>query len=140
MDATLWAKVHGAVTHFPIALSIVSVASDVAASCFRGRPIGDELRAAGKFSLWIAALASVPAVVSGLVMTRGEVLGHDLLRMHHAFVWPAFALLIASATWRLLAGRSATPRSLRWHRVAVAVAAGLTAAAGAFGGEMLLAR
>jgi phosphoglycerol transferase MdoB-like AlkP superfamily enzyme len=102
--------------------------------------VRDELLAASRFTWWIAALASLPAVASGLVMTRGRLLGHDLLRLHHLFVWPAFALLIASAAWRLFVGRAAPPRALGWYRATVFLVAGLTAAAGAFGGEMALAR
>jgi uncharacterized membrane protein len=123
MDPHLWDKIHGAVTHFPIALSLASVALEVAGCVFRGSSAREQLQVSAKFTLWIGALASVPAVASGLVMTRGRVLGHDLIRMHHLF-----------------AGRHATPRSLLWYRLSVVVAAGLTAAAGAFGGEMLLAQ
>jgi uncharacterized membrane protein len=140
VDLHLWAKLHGAATHFPIALSLASVAFEIAGWAARGRPARDELRAAAKFSLWLAAAASLPAVASGLVMTRGRLLGHDLLRMHHLLVWPAFALLIANATWRLSIGARASPRALGWYRASVVVAAGLTAAAGAWGGEMLLSR
>jgi hypothetical protein len=43
----------------------------------------------------LAALGTVPAVLSGLIMTRGVVMGHGLLRLHHLFVWPAFALIVA---------------------------------------------
>jgi uncharacterized membrane protein len=140
MDPHLWDKIHGAVTHFPIALSLASVALEVAGCMFRGSSAREQLQVSAKLTLWIGALASVPAVASGLVMTHGRVLGHDLIRMHHLFVWPAFALLIASATWRLLAGRHATPRALLGYRLVVVVAAGLTAAAGAYGGEMMLAQ
>jgi len=140
VDGNLFARMHGAVTHFPIALTLVTAAFEVAAVALRRRPVRDELLAASRFTWWIAALASLPAVASGLVMTRGSLLGHDWLRLHHLFVWPAFALLIASAAWRLFVGRAATPRALRWYRATVFLVAGLTAAAGAFGGEMALAR
>jgi uncharacterized membrane protein len=140
VDAHLLERVHGAVTHFPIALSLASVALEFAGCAFRGRTVRDELQASARITLCIGAAASVPAVASGLLMTRGRLLGHGLIRIHHLFAWPAFALLIATATWRLLVGRNATPRSLGWYRVSIVAAAGLIAATGACGGEMLLAQ
>jgi hypothetical protein len=53
---------------------------------------------------------TVPAVVSGLAMTKGVMLGHDALRYHHLFAWPAFALIIGIAAWRSLGGGSANER------------------------------
>ena len=55
-----------------------------------------DLHAAGYWTMIGSALGSVPAVFSGLLMTKGSVLGHGALRMHHLFVWPAFALIIAT--------------------------------------------
>ena len=57
-------------------------------------------------------LGSVPAVVSGLLMTKGSLLGHGALRMHHLFVWPAFALLVGLAVWRVSAGARGGPMPL----------------------------
>ncbi len=100
MDPMLWAKVHGATTHFPFALVLCSAGCDLAGFVFAGRPAERDLHAAGYWTLLAGALGSVPAIFSGLVMTRGSVLGHGALRWHHLFVWPAFALLIALAVWR----------------------------------------
>ena len=105
MDTTLWTKVHGATTHFPLALALGSGALDAAGFVLAGRPVARELHAAGYWMMLLGALGSGPAVFSGLSMTKGSVLGHGALRMHHLFVWPAFALLVALATWRVLEGR-----------------------------------
>src|SRR5476651_2455628 len=102
MDTTIWAKAHGATTHFPFALTLCSGALDAAGFALAGRPIVRELHAAGYWTLLLGALGSVPAVWSGLLMTKGSVLGHGALRMHHLFVWPAFALLVGLATWRVM--------------------------------------
>lgn len=140
MEATLWSKVHGAAVHFPLALALGSGACDAAALLLRDRPVARDLRVTAGWSLVIAAAGSVPAVVSGLVLTRGGLLGHGALRMHHLFVWPAFALLMLLGTWRLLTGPASEHRSPLVYLAAVAGLGGLMAAAGYWGGEMILAR
>ena len=97
MDPTIWAKAHGATTHFPLALALSSVAFDAAGFALARKPVGSDLRAAGYWTMIFGAMGTVPAVLSGLMMTKGTVMGHDALRLHHLFVWPAFALLIGLA-------------------------------------------
>lgn len=139
MDPTVWPKVHGAAVHFPIALALGSSAVDFAALLLGARRGAHELRLAGRWMLIGGALGSVPAVVSGLMLTQGGVLGHGALRMHHLFVWPAFALLVALATWRLIVGETISRRAFAGYLVVAALAAGLIAAAGYWGGELLIA-
>ena len=139
MDTSLWAKAHGATTHFPIALALVSAVCDGAGLIAGGRPVARELQAAGRWTMVAGALGSVGAVASGLLLTKGSVLGHDTLRMHHLFVWPAFTLLVALATWRLAAGRAPTRRALAAYLTVTVVMAGLVAAAGYYGGETIVA-
>jgi hypothetical protein len=141
MDSNLWAKAHGATTHFPLALALCSAACDAASVALERRPISSGLRAAGYWTMILGALGTVPAVLSGLLMTKGTVLGHDALRLHHLFVWPAFALLIALGMWRALQGQSATPRRVfAGYLVLASVAAGLMTTAAYWGGEMMLTR
>jgi uncharacterized membrane protein len=140
MDPTIWAKAHGATTHFPLALALCSVACDAAGLALARKPVGGDLRAAGYWTMILGAIGTVPAVLSGLLMTKGSVLGHGALRLHHLFVWPAFALLIALGTWRALQGRDVNQRSLAGYLILAAVAAGLMPAAAYWGGEMMIAR
>jgi uncharacterized membrane protein len=140
MDSALWAKAHGATTHFPLALALCSGGFDGAGFALAGRPIVRDLHAAGYWTMLGAALGSGPAVFSGLLMTRGSLLGHGALRMHHLFVWPAFALLVALATWRGRMGRRATRPVFAGYLIGVSIAAGLMLTAGYWGGEMLIAR
>jgi uncharacterized membrane protein len=141
MDSNLWAKAHGATTHFPLALALCSAACDAAGFALAPKPIAGDLRAAGYWTMILGALGTVPAVASGLLMTKGTVLGHDSLRLHHLFVWPAFALLVALGTWRALQGRSATPRGVfAGYLILACMAAGLMSAAAYWGGEMMIAR
>ena len=139
MNSTLWAKAHGAATHLPLALIATSVALDGAALALGPRTLARELRHAGFWTMQLGALGAVGAVFSGLFLSKGEVLGHGALRLHHIFVWPAFALAIALALWRAVLRDQVAPR---WFAVYVggsAVAAGLMLGAGYWGGELLLA-
>jgi len=140
MDANFWANVHGGTTHFPIAMIFVACLCDTAALCFWHKPAAVSLRTAGKYSAIIAALGSVPAVVSGLVMTRGDMLGQDsTLRLHHLFVWPAFTLMIAVAVWRSLTREQVSRRGYAGYVGVICVLTGLIAATGYWGGELLKA-
>jgi uncharacterized membrane protein len=140
MDTAYWAKAHGAATHFPFALTLVSGVLDAAGFALAGRPVGRDLHAAGYWTMLLGAIGTVPAVASGLLMTGGSLLGHGALRLHHLFVWPAFALLVALATWRVFIGRRSTRPMFAGYLLAVALAAGLMSAAGYWGGEMMVAR
>ena len=97
------------------------------------------LHAAGYWTLLLGAAGAVPAVISGLLMTKGVLLGHDALRTHHLFAWPAFALV-----WRgdvAPAARDfATRRTLGCYLAVVGLASALVLGAGYRGGEMLLSQ
>ncbi len=140
MDGTIWPKMHGAAVHFPIALVLCSWALDACGLLWPGLADRRGLHAAGYWTLLLGALGTVPAVVSGLAMTKGVVLGHDAQRMHHLFVWPAFALIVGLAAWRSLAPEFATPRAIAAYLAVAGLAGTLVSAAGYWGGEMLLAR
>ncbi len=138
IDGNLWARVHGGATHFPFALALASGVLDLAGSLLGERPQGRDFHAAGYWTLLLGAAGSVPAVISGLMMTKGSLLGHGALRMHHLFVWPAFALLIGLATWRLLAGQR-VPVTHRFGYFAIMAGAALCLlAAGYWGGELMM--
>lgn len=133
-----WAQIHGGTTHFPFALLLCSAAFDALGFIFAGRQFVRDAHAVGYWTMIAAAAGSVGAVISGLVMTKGSVLGHGALRAHHLFVWPAFALLIGLATWRIIVGRRVTRAMLGGYIVGVFAAAALMSAAAYWGGEMML--
>lgn len=126
-------------THFPIACGPCAALADAAGLVFARKPIARHFHVFSAWLISIAALASVPAVISGLVMTKGRMLGHGALRMHHLFVWPAFGLLIAAAGWRWFSGArldespGAIYSALNW------LSAGLIVTAAYWGGEMMIA-
>jgi hypothetical protein len=140
MDGEIWAKMHGATVHFPIALVLCSGALDGLALVCPAAEARRGLHAAGYWTLLLGAAGAVPAVISGLLMTKGVLLGHDALRTHHLFAWPAFALVMGVATWRLPARDFATRRTLGCYLAVVGLASALVLGAGYWGGEMLLSQ
>jgi uncharacterized membrane protein len=138
IDPALWPKLHGASVHFPVALAMAAALFDGAGFFWPASPRKAQLHAAGYFTVILGALGTFPAVLSGLLMTRGEVLGHDALLFHHLFVWPAFAGLVGLGAWRAMVGDKASPRSFAIYVTILFVIAGLMAGAGYWGGELLL--
>ena len=141
MDTSLWVKLHGGTTHFPIALVIASVLFDLAGlvvpeNAAKSRRAG--LRAAGFYALTLGALGSFGAVFSGLVISRWQLWGRGNLAYHHAFLWPALGLLITLTVWRLVAGNRASDRAFRIYLGSAFVTAAFMGAAGYWGGELLL--
>ena len=135
----LWADLHGGFTHFPIALVLMAAACDAVAAFSWHSPESARLRDAGFYAISLAGIGSLPAVVSGLVLSKGATLGSGALRWHHLFVWPSFALIVAAAIWRVSVGKGLSRRS---HRVYVALLIGaalLVSGAGYWGGELLKA-
>src|ERR1700689_4991433 len=88
MNQTFWARMHGGATHFPIALLMVSVLFDHAAFWWRNESRGREFRAVGFYSLLTPPAPAPAAVLSGLALSRGTLLGKGMLALHHYFVWP----------------------------------------------------
>ncbi len=137
MTGETLAGLHGAAVHFPIALVLGSLALDAAAFMAPGS-VRAGLHAAGHWMIVLAAAGTLPAVASGLFLTHGTLLGHGDLRRHHLFVWPAFALIVAAATWRLQGREPASARPAAGYLASVGLAAGLVMAAGYTGGKLLL--
>jgi uncharacterized membrane protein len=140
METSLWMKMHGASTHFPIALVVASMLFDLAGCLLpdnSDRTRRGGFRTAGFYTLLLAALGAVGAVVSGLAMTHGKLWGRGELARHHAFLWPAFALLLLLSLWRLRVGNQAAERSYKVYLAVSIITAGLMGGAGYWGGELL---
>lgn len=139
IDPALWPKLHGASTHFPVALAMVATLFEglgfVLPSSSRHKA---NLHAAGYYTIILGALGTIPAVLSGLFLTKGETLGHDALLFHHLFVWPAFAMLIGLGTWRALVGDKFSRRGFAFYLAGLFLTAGLMAGVGYWGGELIL--
>jgi uncharacterized membrane protein len=133
-----WDKLHGALTHFPIALLLFCTACDFGATVFKRLPFARELQVVSFYALLVAALASVGVVVSGVALTKGDMWGRGDFGWHHRFVWPAFGLLVALAVWRLVVRDAMSRMGRCLYLLVMLLASGLVAAAGYFGGELLL--
>ena len=139
IDPALWPKLHGASTHFPVALAMVATLFDGLGYILPDASQHKKnLQAAGYYTIILGALGTFPAVLSGLFMTKGEVLGHDALLFHHLFVWPAFAGLVGLGVWRALVGDQFSQRAYGFYLLALLSTAGLMAGAGYWGGELIL--
>ncbi len=136
MDPGFWAEAHGAIVHFPIALTFFAALCDTVALPLWSRPVAGQLRTASGIALGCSALGGIGAAVSGLLMTRGDLLGHGALRLHHLFAWPALGLLVAAAAWRVLRWNSGTRGQHVVYLVVLFTLTGLVAAAGRWGGQL----
>ena len=138
MDSSFWARMHGGSTHFPIAMLLASLLFDFAGYVWKREAQSRDLHVAGYYALLLGALGSFAAVVSGLMLTRGAVMGQGMLAKHHDFLWPAYALLVGLAVWRLMVQQRAGRGAFGAYLAVTAVASGLMAAAGYWGGELLI--
>jgi uncharacterized membrane protein len=131
---------HGATTHFPIALTIASVLFDFLAILSRDESRRAGFHTAASSSIMLGAVISFGAVGSGLILSRGEIFSTGMLAAHHGFVWPAFALLIGAAVWRALVKGACSPLAFRIYFATVCLVAVLVSIAGFWGGELLVAK
>jgi len=125
-------------THFPIALLLFSALCDFASVLFGRFAFATGLRRVSLFGLAVSAAASVVAVVSGIALTKGNMWGSGELGWHHRFIWPAFGLLILLAVWRLIVRDQMSRTGFFLYLFLMFLTSGLVAAAGYFGGELVL--
>ena len=131
---------HGGATHFPIALLMVSVVFDHAAFWWREELRRRDFRVLGFYSLLIAAAASPAAVLSGIALSKGILLGTGMLALHHYFIWPAFGLLIGLAVWRLVTRERASRRACGCYLAIASITLVAMMSAGYWGGEMIIGK
>jgi len=133
-----WEQLHGAMTHFPIALLLFSALCDFASVLFGRFAFATGLRRVSLFGLAVSAAASIVAVVSGIALTKGNMWGSGELGWHHRFIWPAFGLLILLAVWRVIVRDQMSRTGFFLYLFLMFLTSGLVAAAGYFGGELVL--
>jgi len=139
MNSLFWERAHGGLTHFPIALIFVATLFDIL-SFFRDRSSKRrDFNAIGYWLIILAGIGAIGAVFSGLALSKWQVVGTGLVRLHHLFVWPSFFLILALAAWRVAARNEFSRRAFASYLIASCCACGLIGAAGFVGGEMLLA-
>ena|SRR5678815_38313 len=137
IEPSVWSKLHGAATHFPIALMIISALCDGVSFFSNDAGLRRSYRFTGTLTIVIGALGSYAAVLTGLVMTKGQIWGHATLLHHHQFIWPAFALMTGLATWRSVSSTEPSRKAAAIYLVLLILSAGLVSGAGYWGGELL---
>jgi uncharacterized membrane protein len=140
MNNVLWARMHGGATHFPIALLVVSVVFDMGALWWPDEIRRRELRAVGFYSLILAAVAAPFAVLSGIALSHGRLMGTGALLFHHLFIWPAFGLLIGLTVWRVVIGEWISRQAFGCYLVLATLTAATMLGAGYWGGEMIIGK
>ena len=135
-DPSIWSKAHGAFTHFPIALMLVSAFCDGVSPFCGNAERQRALCSTATITIVLGALGSYAAVATGLMMTKWQVWGHGTLLHHHQFVWPAFALMVGLATWRVITRRT-VERPPTAYLALMLLATALMSGAGYWGGELL---
>ena len=140
MNQTFWARMHGGATHFPIACLMMSVLFDHAGFWWRDELRRGEFRSVGYYSLLIAAAASPVAVLSGIALSKGILLGTGMLALHHYFIWPAFGLLIGLVVWRLVVRERASRRADGCYLALASLTLVAMMTAGYWGGEMIIGK
>jgi uncharacterized membrane protein/cytochrome c5 len=138
MNSLFWERAHGGLTHFPIALIFVATLFDLLSLVRDRSSMGRDFKAIGYWLVILAALGAVAAVFSGLGLSKWKVMGTGLMRLHHLFVWPAFALILALMAWRVVARNEFSRRAFTSYLITACCACALIGAAGFVGGEMLL--
>src|SRR5262245_44456836 len=125
MSPTFWRQIHGGSTHFPIVLLLASVVFDLVAWRSRDEALRGGLRAAAFGSAAVGMMGGMGAVVAGLIMTRGRLLGGGHERIHHLFVWPAVITCVGFVGWRLLRRGRIAQRDLGLYLAGMSLAAAL---------------
>jgi len=138
MNASLWERLHGGSTHFPMVLLLASVGFDLIARFSRDQALRGGLHAAGLISAIVGVLGGCGAVISGLLMTNGQLVGTGLEKMHHIFVWPAFSIAVVLVGWRLFQREPLSPLKARFYLALMGLSSALMMGAGYWGGEMVL--
>lgn len=137
MSLLWWSRLHGATTHFPIGLVFCAAFFDLLGLSRCRCSARTDCQMLAYWLIILGSIGSFAAVISGLALNHWQVVGSGNLRQHHLFVWPAFALIVALATWRLVTGKSPTRGALLVYVLALVGACALLVGAGWSGGELL---
>ncbi|HEY3268866.1 MAG TPA: DUF2231 domain-containing protein [Armatimonadota bacterium] len=95
-----WSELHGAITHFPLALLMVSVAFDIGALALRKREWGT----VGYWLLAVGAVSALPAALVGIMTARSLFPGGwpPITKQHFAFALGTVVLSWAALIMRTM--------------------------------------
>lgn len=93
---------HPILVHFPIALTVIAFLLSIAAYARRSHPVSVQLAAAGHFTLWLAAIGAVTAMVFGWFAFNSvnhDDAGHAAMLLHRSWAVPTAIGLVLLASW-----------------------------------------
>ena len=137
IEPSVWSKLHGASTHFPIALMLMSALCDGVSFFSKDAGLRRSYRFTGTITIVLGTFGGYAAILTGLVMTKGQMWGHAALLRHHQFIWPAFALMTGLATWRIVSPTEPSRKAAGIYLALLILSAVLVSGAGYWGGELL---
>ena len=79
-------------------------------------------------------------MLSGIALSKGQLMGNGMLALHHYFIWPAFGLLIGLAVWRLMMRERASHRAFGIYLILATISMGAMLGGGYWGGQMLVGK
>lgn len=95
--------IHPAIVHFPIALTVTSVASDTAGVIFQAGGLSD----VGRWTIALAVAGGALAIPAGYRDMRRDALRpgtHDLVHLHKHIGWTIATTLVVLGIWRWAGG------------------------------------
>lgn len=102
-------NLHPAIVHFPIALTLIALLFGLSARLLDTHSAAPLLAAAGHFTLWLAALGAMVAVIFGwLAFNSGmnhDDAGHAAMLLHRQWAIPSALGLVLLAGWDAWKGR-----------------------------------
>jgi mono/diheme cytochrome c family protein/uncharacterized membrane protein len=126
------AKFHPPAVSFPVALLVAAAVAELLL-VLTGRPLFD---AAGRFCVWLGALAALPAAALGWCCGGFRLEDSDWVLATHRWLGTSTALGALALLALSEAARRPGGRARPWFRAAVFAAAGLVLATGFFGGAV----
>jgi mono/diheme cytochrome c family protein len=138
MTGLLWQRLHGGSTHLPIVLLPLSLVFDLIALRQRDSATRRAFNSAALALAFTGLAGGCAAVIAGLAMTHGELLGTGKEKVHHLFVWPAMTLSVALGAARFFFRRNLTGARLWSYLAGTGIVSMLMLGVGYSGGELLL--
>ena len=137
MPGLSWAEIHGALTHFPVALLLTAVVFEIGAAALH-KPAGRLI------SFWLLAGAvamAVPALLTGWVtgsqLFSGSAHPPGVFLWHRAFAFITSGLAIALLLWRVLTRDRLAGTALSGSVLLLLIVGGAVGCTGYLGGRMV---
>lgn len=137
MQLPSWVELHGAITHFPIALLFAAFAYEAGAAIWHKR----EWRIVSFWLLVAAVVMVVPALatgwLAGYIFTAGSAEPPRIFVVHRLVAFVTGGLALVLLLWRVKAKDQLSDKALTASMVLTVLIAGVVGYTGYLGGEMV---